>query len=113
MISEWATFLIKDADISFVSGANLSTIIISLAAIETCLRSEADCERMTFAELINRASIDEQLRAELHTLRKYRNKWVHVSSPWSDEPLYESEIEETANRCITALRRIIYANPLV
>ena len=35
ILSEWATFLIKSADISFVSGAHLASIITGLAGIET------------------------------------------------------------------------------
>jgi len=38
MLSEWTTFLAKDAEIAFCSGANLSCILACQAAIESHLR---------------------------------------------------------------------------
>jgi len=89
ILSEWATFLIEDADMAFVAGAHLASIITSLAGVET------------------------------HVLRKYRNKWVHVADPWDDDALlkspeeHEAELEEMARRCAVALRRTIYTNPWI
>ena len=40
MLSEWSTFLARDADTAFQSGADLATILISQAAIECHLRYE-------------------------------------------------------------------------
>ncbi|UCV22094.1 hypothetical protein [Ferribacterium limneticum] len=56
------------------------------------------------------------MKADLHTLRKYRNKWVHVDCPWEDEELLanpkaiERELEEMAFFSVRALRRTIYEN---
>ena len=67
-------------------------------------------------ELINKAEINVDLKADLHALRKYRNKWVHVDSPWEDVELLEhpeaveSELEEMAFFAVRALRRTIYEN---
>lgn len=67
-------------------------------------------------ELINQAAIDTDLKADLHVLRKYRNKWVHVDSPWEDEELLEhpkaveGELEKMAFFAVLALRRTIYEN---
>lgn len=53
-------------------------------------------------ELINTAPIDSILKDDLHTLRKYRNKWVQVDDPWNDSSLLEKseeaeqELEKTA-----------------
>lgn len=119
IISEWAGFLIRDADISFVNGANLSSIITSLAAIEAYLRSESVSGGKRFVELIISSDLDEGLKQELHALRKYRNKWVHVAAPWDDAlllsspELFEKELDQIARRSITALRHTMYLSPWV
>lgn len=119
VISEWAAFLIRDADTSFVYGANLSSVIVSLAAIETCLRSEYDSNGQRFVRLISDSNLGEELKQELHALRVFRNKWVHVANPWDDmyllssSKLLEVELDQMARRSITALRRIIYSDPWV
>lgn len=119
IISEWAAFLIRDADISFVGGANLSSIIISLAAIEAYLRSESVSGGKRFVELIINSDLDEDLKQELHALRKYRNQWVHVAAPWDDAlllgspELLEKELGQIARRSIIALRHTMYSNQWV
>lgn len=116
ILSEWATFLIKDADTAFSSGAHLASIITGLAGIETHLRCASDGSKKRFAELIDESDLESDLKKELHTLRKYRNRWVHVAAPWDDTSLLESpenhdsELEEMARRCTVALRRTIYTN---
>ena len=42
ILSEWATFLIKDADTAFVGGAHLASITTALAGVETHLRAEGE-----------------------------------------------------------------------
>lgn len=119
ILSEWATFLIRDADIAFVHGAHLACIIAGLAGIETHLRGEAGLGKYRLVDLIDQADLEDDLRNELHILRKYRNKWVHVADPWADETLldspetHEAELEEMARRCAVALRRTIYTNPWI
>lgn len=119
IISEWAAFLIRDADIAFVNEANLSCIITSLAAIEAYLRSEDISGSKRFVGLIVNSDLNEELKTELHELRKYRNKWVHVAAPWEDQflfdspELFEKEIEKVARRSIIALRRALYSNPFI
>jgi hypothetical protein len=119
IISEWAAFLIRDADIAFVNGANLSSIIASLAAIEAYLRSENMSGSKRFVELIIGSDLNEDLKQELHVLRKYRNKWVHVAAPWDDAfllsspELLEKELDQMARRSIIALRRTMYSSPWV
>lgn len=119
ILSEWATFLIKDADLAFVSGANLASIITGLAGAETHLRGEGGEKNRRFVDLIDQANLEEDLKRELHILRRYRNKWVHVADPWEDGSLlefpekHEAELEEMARRCAIALRRTIYANPWI
>lgn len=119
VLSEWATFLIKDADIAFTGGAHLACIIAGLAGVETHLRGGSGGSKLRFVELINDSDLEDDLKQELHTLRKYRNNWVHVADPWDDTSLLESpekhemELQEMARRCEVALRRTIYANPYV
>jgi len=119
ILSEWATFLIRDADTAFVAGANLACIITALAGIETHLRGEGGSRSTRLVQLINDSDLEQDLKQELQILRKYRNKWVHVAEPWSDDSLLESpgaheaELEEMARRCTVALRRTIYSNPWI
>jgi hypothetical protein len=65
------------------------------------------------------ARLDLQLTETLHQLRKYRNKWVHVSDPWNDTEIlehpeqYEQELEEMALLAARTLRQILYENQWV
>jgi len=119
ILSEWATFLIKDADLAFVSCAYLASIITGIAGVETHLRGEGGSNMQRLVDLIRESDLEEDLKQELQILRKYRNKWVHVSDPWEDDALldapeeHETELEEMAKRCAIALRRTIYTNPWI
>ena len=120
VLSEWCTYIIRDADISFIHGAFLACILTSVAAIETHLRSECgEAKRMRLAQLIDAAQLESDLAADLHKLRRYRNRWVHVEEPWEDYKLlerpeqYEAELERMGLACARALRRTIYSNPWV
>lgn len=115
ILSEWCTFIVREADTAFASGAHLAAILTVVSGVETYLRSEhSKTGRERLVELINSAEIDAGLKADLHALRKYRNKWVHVDSPWEDEELLkhpeavECELEEMALFAARALRRTIY-----
>ena len=83
------------------------------------MRGEAASSKQRLVDLIDKADLEEDLIEELQFLRKYRNKWVHVSDPWADETLldlpesHEAELEEMAKRCVVALRRTIYSNPWI
>lgn len=115
ILSEWSSFLIRDADTAFTSGAHLAAILTALAGIESHLKYEYGSERRErLVELIDAASITDELCAELHALRRYRNRWVHVSDPHEDADLlsnpeaHEAELEQMATRAIRALRQTIY-----
>ena len=120
ILSEWCSLIVLEADTAFANGAHLASILTAVSGIETYLRSEYSVigkERLV--ELINRAEIEADLKADLHVLRKYRNRWVHVDSPWEDENLLEhpevveGELEEMALFAAHALRRTIYENQWV
>lgn len=116
-ISEWSAFIVRDCDYAFVAGANLATVITAIAAIETYLRAEyAGGKRIHLSDLIDLAPIQQELRDDIHKLRKFRNTWVHVDAPEDDEEIrlnpaaYETQLEEWAKRAQRILRRTIYEN---
>lgn len=120
ILSEWCSFIFKEADTAFAKGAHLASILTAMSGIETYLRSEySEGRNQRLHELIEQSPIDSKLKDDLHKLRKYRNKWVHVDDPWRDEELldqpetYEQELEEMAIFAAKALRRTIYENPWV
>jgi hypothetical protein len=116
VLSEWAVFVVREADTAFVMGAELASILTSVSAIETHLRAEYGHNSDRLVELINRASIDDQLRAELHDLRRCRNRWVHVESPDDDSAVlenpgqFEEEVAVEAARAARLLRLVLYHN---
>lgn len=116
LLSEWSTFLIRDTDIAFTSGANLAAMLTALAGIESHLKYEyGEKKRERLVDLIDKSPIEEDLRQDLHRLRRYRNQWVHVDDPSADETLlsdpekHERELEVMATLAIRSLRRIMYA----
>lgn len=120
ILSEWCSEIVRQADTAFVGGADLATILTAVAATETYLRSEYATEkRQRLAMLIDETPIKSELKQDLHRLRKYRNKWVHVDEPWNDEPLLENpealgaELEDMAKFACQVLRRTIYENQWV
>jgi len=120
ILSEWCSFIVREADTAFVNGAHLASILTAVSGIETYLRSEHSITgKERLVELINQSDIHSSLKTDLHTLRKYRNKWVHVDSPWEDGTLLEhpecieKELEEMALFAARALRRTIYENQCV
>jgi hypothetical protein len=120
IISEWCSFIVREADTAFANGAHLASILTSVSGIETYLRSEHSFTgKERLVELINQAQIGDNLKTDLHILRKYRNKWVHVDDPWEDEKLLEypeqveNELEEMAFFAARTLRRTIYENQWV
>lgn len=120
ILSEWCSFIVRESDLAFAGGADLASILTAVSGIETYLRSEhSETGKERLGDLINRASIDADLKADLHVLRKYRNKWVHVDDPWNDEGLLEhpeeteQELERMGLLAARALRRTIYENQWV
>jgi hypothetical protein len=120
ILSEWCTFIICQADTAFARGAHLASILTAVSGIETYLRSEHMVStKEGLAGLIEQTSLPLELKADLHKLRKYRNKWVHVDEPWDDESVrefperFEKELEEMALFAARTLRRTIYTNPWI
>lgn len=120
ILSEWCSCIVREADLAFVGGAHLAAVLTAVAGIETYLRSEyAVTGKERLVDLISDAPIPEDLKSDLHRLRKYRNKWVHVDDPWNDGQLLErpadteQELEEMALFAVRSLRRSIYENQWV
>lgn len=123
ILSEWTAFLVKDAETAFCSGAYLSSILASQAAIECHLRYEFSYDskfrNCSFFELINKIDIAEELKKDLHELRMFRNKWVHVKDPSNDYSLlkkpeyHELELKVFSMKTIKTMLRIIYFNQMV
>jgi hypothetical protein len=117
ILSEWCSFIVREADTAFAGGAYLASILVAVSGIETYLRSEYSTgKRERLVTLIDSSPIESMLKEDLHALRKYRNKWVHVDDPWNDGALLEkpeeteNELEEMALFAVRALRRTIYEN---
>ena len=117
ILSEWCCFIVCEAEKAFASGAYLASILTAVSGIETYLRSEYSITgKERLVELINQADIHLELKNDIHTLRRYRNKWVHVDDPREDDKLFEqpelvsSELEEMAFTAARILRKTIYEN---
>jgi hypothetical protein len=120
ILSEWCSFIVREADTAFAKGAHLPSILTAVSGIETYLRSEYSVTgKERLIDLINHASINAELKADLHSLRKYRNKWVHLDDPWNDARLLECpketerELEQMAFFAARALRSTFYENQCV
>ncbi len=120
MLSEWSTVLVRDADTAFANGAFLSAILAAVAGIETHLRSDSQgAGPRRLVDLIDAADVSATIKEDLHRLRRYRNSWVHVESPWDDEALlakasdYEQALECMAVLAMRTMRKLIYANQFV
>jgi len=120
ILSEWCSFIVREADTAFVNGAHLASILTAVSGIETYFRSEySQTSKDRLFKLIDESPIDDNLKSDLHKLRKYRNKWVHVDDSWGDESLLESpedherELEEMAFFATRLLRQTIYENPWI
>ena len=123
ILSEWSSFLIRDAEEAFCAGAHLAAILAAQAATECHLRHEyspnTTQKNLGFFDLIERSRLPDDLRADLHTVRRYRNKWVHVNDPGSDDDLlqrpeyYDEELERMAAFAIRSMLRVIYPEQFV
>lgn len=119
VLSEYVAELIRNADISFVNGANWSAIITSVAAIEGYLNSEGKMNNKRLVDLINESDFDSEVIELLHNLRRYRNQIVHINDFWEDDYLldsyeeFSSDEEKVAKKAIRLLRYVVYSHPFV
>jgi hypothetical protein len=122
ILSEWTTFLAKDAEEAFCLGANLASILTAVAAIESHLKFESygiNDKPNSLYELIENCGFPEFLKNDLHSLRRYRNKWIHVKDPHEDQylqdtpDLFEQELEGMAKFAMTVMLKVFYQNQFV
>lgn len=123
ILSEWTTFLVKDAESAFCSNANLASILTCQAAIESHLRfdyfNNEESKGWGFYHLIENSSLNNKLKTELHELRAFRNKWVHVKDPGSDSDLlerpeyHEKELIQVAKKSIRIMLKTLYYEPWI
>lgn len=120
IMSEWTAEIVRQADSAFAGGAFLASLLTVVAAIESHLRAEIGADAPTrLTDLIDASDLEDRLRSELHHLRQYRNRWVHVNDPWFDEALLtnhqsiEDELEKNATAAEFTLRRVLYTDPWI
>ncbi len=123
ILSEWTSALIRDSDKAFCADANIATIVLVQAGLESYLKAEFFSDdstaKLSFFEMINDSSMDKNLKCKMHDLRKNRNKWMHINDPWDDAALlkygdnFENTLEQDAKEAIKLLRQVIYQNPCV
>lgn len=116
--SPWCDFLILESDTAFIKGAHLAAVLTALAGIESQLRFDHSQrgENLRLAQLIDQSDLSAELKKEIHELRRYRNRWVHIMDPWDESMLedmehpetLQAEIEHWAVRAVTALRQAFY-----
>lgn len=78
-VQDWTTFQLENAYIAFCSGADLACILMCQAAIESYMRDDEQLSDRNFYDLIEHCSYNDDMKLELHKLRKYRNKWIHIN----------------------------------
>lgn len=119
VLSEKCAFLVRNVDLAFVHEAPLAAILTAVAAIETQLRAEHSGARVRLIDLVNTSDLASEVKGEIHSLRRFRNEWVHVDEPWEDDAflkapeLAEQQLLEMARRAVVVLRRVVYHNPWI
>lgn len=118
--SEWCTYISESVYTAFVNGADLATVITSVCCIETYLRTESSQNgKESLAELINKDPfLLEDEKEQLHTLRKYRNRWVHAGE--ISDIIFEDHEEEIRRKTkemaylsVKLLLKVLFSNPYV
>ena len=117
--SEWCTFISKDVYTAFIYGADLSTVVMSLACIETYIKTEnPGIKKKSLYELIGNDGIlsDEEIHS-LNKLRHYRNRWIHCNmvdltddAILEDEERFIREAEEMACLSVKMLLTVLFSN---
>ena len=118
--SEWCTFISKSVYDAFINGADIATVITSIACIETYFKTENfENKNKSIMQLINEADfLDKEEKESLHKLRTYRNSWVHAkrlddSDILADETPFLIEAEEMAILSVKLLLTVLFSNPFI
>lgn len=123
ILSEWTAFLVRDVETAFCAEAYLSAILTCQAAIEAHLRYDyfdaKESKGWGFYQLIEKATLNDDLKRELHEIRKFRNKWVHVEDPSEDSDLlarpeyHNEELMRVATKSVRTMLKTLYTNQFV
>lgn len=119
-ISPKATVLIQNVDIAYCSDAPIAAIVLAVAAMECHMRAEygADSAR-GFKDVIDASDFNDDVRRDLHALRRERNRWVHArdeddTDGWLNADMAGAEhLEPLARDAVRLLRLVVYDNPWV
>lgn len=117
--SEWCTFISKSVYDAFVNGADLATVITSIACIETYFKTETtEDKNKSLAQIIDESDFSEEDKNNLHLLRKCRNSWVHADRIDDKEILLDDtkfilEAEKMAILSVKMLLKVLFSNPFV
>lgn len=109
LMSAHATLIIYDIHGAFCAGAWVSVIVLCHAAIDSTIRDTEIADYQSSSWKILGAS------DELHSLRKLRNKLVHVSEDGlekiADFDIFHSNLENEARKAVQLLFRTVYTSP--
>ena len=117
--SEWATLISHEAHSCFVAGADIATIILCASSVEAYLRSEMSDQRSKLVDLIDGFGFKEDVREQVHQLRKERNNWVHLAEHKSKfdltsfEKAYTPELEKAAMLAYHTMLRVLFSDQWV
>lgn len=120
VFSEWCTFISKSVYDAFINGADIATIITALACIEAYFRTDEIYKKnKKLQTLIDEYPfLDDDDRQQLHKLRKYRNRWVHInniddSGVLMNKEVYLKEAEEMAFLSVKLLLTVLFSRPVI
>ena len=114
LVSEWAAFVIREADMAFAMGADLASILTAVSAIETHLRAEYGNNSDRLVQLIDRAAIDEGLRGGPSRSPSVSESLGACRLPHEDSEVlehpegFEAELASRATLAARILRRTLY-----
>lgn len=73
------SFQLENAYIAFCAGADLACLVMCQAALESYIKDDENIESNRFYDIIENCSYSDDIKQQLHHLRQYRNKWMHIN----------------------------------
>jgi len=112
-VQDWTTFQLENAYISYCAGATLSCIIMCQTAIESYMRDDERLTDRSFYELIDNCSFNLEMKENLHKLREYRNKWVHINEQVDEFFIDYKELDEMAQFSYRLALEVFHSYPFI
>lgn len=72
------SFQLENAYIAFCAGADLACLVMCQAALESYIKDDENIESNRFYDIVENSSYSDEIKQQLHHLRQYRNKWMHI-----------------------------------